>query len=509
MWKTLEHNGVYFPPLYTPLPNNIKLLYDNKPISLKPEEEEYAYLYARHLNTEYITPRFNKNFFKDFKSIISKDYKITDFDKLDFTQIYNYILKQREQKLNLSKEEKKEIKEKKEILLEKYKFCLVDGVKQPVGNYVVEPPELFKGRGNHPKSGMIKRRIHPEDVIINISKNSKIPKPNVPGNWKEVIEDHSVIWIASWKENITGKTKYVFLSQESHLRMSKDRDKFDLSRKLRKKIKDIRKKYMEDLVGSDTKLKQIATAVYLIDKLALRVGNEKCDDTVETVGVTSLKVNHVSISNNCDLKLDFYGKDVIRYQNEISVIPEVCQNIREFLMNKEKDDDLFDLINPTIVNNYLSSLMKNLTAKVFRTYNASYLFYKKLKKIDTNLSDEEKLALYNKANKEVAKLCNHKKKISKNFKEQLGKFDERIKKLRNKKNKTDKQKEQLKMLKIKKELKKDIKDLSLGTSRTNYIDPRITVSFFKKHNLNIEKVFTKNLLNKFDWAKDVEKDFKY
>ena len=65
------------------------------------------------------------------------------------------------------------------------------------------------------------------------------------------------------------------------------------------------------------------------------------------------------------------------------------------------------------------------------------------------------------------------------------------------------------MLKIKKELKKDIKDLSLGTSRTNYIDPRITVSFFKKHNLNIEKVFTKNLLNKFDWAKDVEKDFKY
>lgn len=509
MWKTLEHNGVYFPPLYTPLPNNIKLLYDNKPISLKPEEEEYTYLYARHLGTEYITTRFNKNFFKDFKNIIDKKYGIIDFDKLDFTQIHKYILELREQKLNLTKEEKQKIKEQKEILLKPYKFCLVDGVKQPIGNYIVEPPELFKGRGNHPKSGMIKRRINPEDVTINISKNSKIPIPNVPGKWKEVIEDHNVIWIASWKENITGKTKYVFLSQESNLRMSKDRDKFDLSRKLRKKIKDIRKKYMEDLVGNDTKLKQIATAVYLIDKLALRVGNEKCDDTVETVGVTSLKVNHVSISNNCVLKLDFYGKDVIRYQNEIPVIPEVCNSIREFLINKEKDDDLFDLINPTIVNNYLSSLMKNLTAKVFRTYNSSYLFYKKLKKIDPNLSEQEKLALYNKANTEIAKLCNHKKKISKNFKDQLSKYDERIKKLRNKKNKTDKQKEQIKLLKMKKELKKDIKDLSLGTSKTNYIDPRITISFFKKHNLNIEKVFTKNLLKKFDWAMDVEKDFKY
>ena len=35
-----------------------------------------------------------------------------------------------------------------------------------------EPPSLFRGRGEHPKQGMVKRRIVPEDVIINCSKVS-------------------------------------------------------------------------------------------------------------------------------------------------------------------------------------------------------------------------------------------------------------------------------------------------------------------------------------------------
>jgi len=32
-----------------------------------------------------------------------------------------------------------------------------------------EPPGLFRGRGEHPKQGTVKRRIMPEDVIINCS----------------------------------------------------------------------------------------------------------------------------------------------------------------------------------------------------------------------------------------------------------------------------------------------------------------------------------------------------
>lgn len=37
-----------------------------------------------------------------------------------------------------------------------------------VGNFRVEPPGLFRGRGDHPKMGQYKRRIYPRDITINI-----------------------------------------------------------------------------------------------------------------------------------------------------------------------------------------------------------------------------------------------------------------------------------------------------------------------------------------------------
>lgn len=40
--------------------------------------------------------------------------------------------------------------------------------------------------------GMLKRRVQPEDVIINCSKDSKIPKPPEGHKWKEVRHDKNV-----------------------------------------------------------------------------------------------------------------------------------------------------------------------------------------------------------------------------------------------------------------------------------------------------------------------------
>ena len=40
----------------------------------------------------------------------------------------------------------------------------------------------------------------------------------------------------------------------------------------------------------------MATAMYLIDHLALRVGNEKSEDEADTVGCCSLRVEHVTLT---------------------------------------------------------------------------------------------------------------------------------------------------------------------------------------------------------------------
>ena len=36
---------------------------------------------------------------------------------------------------------------------------------------------MFRGRGAHPKQGKIKSRIEPEDIVINCSQGSEVPKP--------------------------------------------------------------------------------------------------------------------------------------------------------------------------------------------------------------------------------------------------------------------------------------------------------------------------------------------
>lgn len=83
---------------------------------------------------------------------------------------------------------------------------------------------------------------------------------------------------------------------------------------------------------------------------------------------------------------DFLGKDSIRYYNEVQVEKRVYKNVQLFMDNKKQEDDLFDRLNTTILNEYLNTLMPGLTAKVFRTYNASFTLQQQLDEL-TNEDD--------------------------------------------------------------------------------------------------------------------------
>lgn len=74
--------------------------------------------------------------------------------------------------------------------------------------------------------------------------------------------------------------------------------------------------------------------------------------------------------------------------------------------------------------------MHDLSAKVFRTYNASVKLQEllgKSKAFTDKDKVEEKKAFYDKCNREVAILCNHKKAEAKNLPEQLGRLEAKIK----------------------------------------------------------------------------------
>lgn len=51
--------------------------------------------------------------------------------------------------------------------------------------------------------------------------------------------------------------------------------------------------------------------------------------------------------------------------------------------------------------------------------------------------------------------------------------------------------------------KQENKDIALGTSKLNYLDPRISVAWCKKYDVPIEKIYSKTQREKFRWAIDM------
>jgi DNA topoisomerase I len=280
------------------------------------------------------------------------------------------------------------------------------------------------------------------------------------------------------------------------------------------------------------------------------------------------------------------------------------------------------------LNKHLGELMSGLSAKVFRTYNASWTFQDQLRKLTpADGSVVDKFAAYTEANRQVAILCNHKRSIPKTHDAAIERLEEQVKALKYQKMRIRKQMIALdpKLKKKKPELldyesdiddkwirqhqrdlvqkqresirkkfekenekrakedekplpetelqarlkvadtlaqeferenktgtveptsnqtiekceaalkkldekiytvqsQREIRDLNketaLGTSKLNYIDPRITIfhvglmigltwAWAKKHGVPVEKLFTKTHREKFKWAADVDDDWEF
>ena len=191
---------------------------------------------------------------------------------------------------------------------------------------MVEPPGIFRGRGEHPHMGKFKRRVVPEQVSINVGQENPIPICNIPGHaWKRVVEKRDATWLAHFKDErspfLLGK--YVFLAAESSIKGQNDKLKYEKARRLKNSIVKIRENYIQKMHSNDLLDNQLGVCTYLIDKLALRVGNEKTEDEADTVGCCSLRVEHIKFEGEYKITFDFLGKDSMRYFNTVEVEPVV------------------------------------------------------------------------------------------------------------------------------------------------------------------------------------------
>ena len=117
--------------------------------------------------------------------------------------------------------------------------------------------------------------------------------------------------------------------------------------------------------------RQRATAMYFIDKLALRAGNEKGDDEADTVGCCSLRCEHVTLEPPNKLVFDFLGKDSIRYYNEVPVDEQIYKNVKIFKNNKDDSDELFDRVQVCQVNESIHTVTNDGGARLAHSIGTS------------------------------------------------------------------------------------------------------------------------------------------
>jgi DNA topoisomerase-1 len=539
-WTELEHNGVAFPPDYVQRGINIKIL--GEIFFLNREQEELIYAWAKKKDTHYVKdPVFQSNFLSDFKKLIPNRIKsIQKIDDLDMTEAFNLVDKELRIKeaekiriKSLPREERRRITHEKKLEKEKlksiYGTAKIDGNEVDVANWLVEPPGIFMGRGLHPLRGRWKPRVSAKDVILNLGEDASVPE----GPWKAIVHDHYSTWLASWTENLTGNRKYVWLHDSSYLRQDNDKTKYDNAKKLENYIPSIEKEIINQMLyARDTTRKKVATVCYLIYKLAMRVGDEKDTDETDTIGASTLRVEHLrfpKINDKVQIEFNFLGKDSVPWQKTLEIFsPDtkaLYENLLFFMKGKDRTDEIFEDITSSKVNKFLRSTDKdnlpNLTAKVFRTYIATAIVKKHLSapilKVNKNESEFKKVYIAKIANLQAAITCNHKKGIDpknpaskkswEKFEQSVANKKEKIKQieleLKDKKWKTELQKlkkeQRLEKLEFQLRLQQETKDYNLGTSLRNYIDPRVFKSWCEYVNLDWTKIYTSTLQRKFKW----------
>lgn len=424
--EQLIHNGV----LLSEIPNlGLSIEINGKAHKLTEKQEQMAIAWVRKLSTVYVDdPIFCKNYFKDFGEELG-DANLTD-DNIDFSEVIAYVEKQKEIREAKTKEQKKQEREDRKVvreqLKEKYGTATLDGAQVEISNYTAEPSSIFMGRGEHPMRGKWKEGPSKANIVLNLSPEA--PKPE--GEWLEIVWEPECLWIAKWTDKLSGKTKYVWLSDTTPIKQDREIEKYDKANLVGDNLETIRNQILSAISGSDKRKRKIATACYIIDHLNIRVGDEKDEDEADTVGATTLRPEHVKIDGST-IVFKFLGKDSVQWLKE-GEFPEIFVNSLQELIDEAKESgdkkpQIFSQIGSSQVNAFFEEVVNGLTAKVFRTYHATTVVQNFLDESDVDPADPDfaKKEIAVMANREAAVVCTHKKQEPKNWDNRIQKYRER------------------------------------------------------------------------------------
>ncbi|MFX0068911.1 MAG: DNA topoisomerase I [Candidatus Hodarchaeota archaeon] len=445
--KRLVHKGIRVADLPAPAGMMLRIRGTDYELDAHQEQMAMAFVSKRHLGY-WEDQIFVRNFLKDFSKALGVK-PVLKPQELDLEDFFREGIARREreqqQKKAMTKEERKALaarrKEIRETLREEYGYADIDDERVEIANWTAEPSCIFMGRGKHPLRGRWKPGPEQKDITLNLSPDAPMP----PGNWAERVWQSDSLWVARWEDKLSGKIKYVWVSDTASIKQDREAQKFEVAQQLSKRIKGVRRAIQDDMNSAQGRRREIATACFLIDALSLRVGDEKDPDEADTVGATTLRPEHVTIKEDGVVEFRFLGKDSVPWHKTVELPPEVVEQLQALMDNARATrpsnrgerghpsrdrPQIFPDVKSRNVNAYLSEIMPGLTAKVFRTHHASGAVHTALNHSRVEPADPNwvKKNAAKRANLEAAIVCNHTKQVPKGWNTRLQRFRERQKK---------------------------------------------------------------------------------
>ncbi len=437
--SSLIHNGILIPPL--PQAYGLVLAVRGRDLALNPKQEEMVMAWARKQGTPYVEDAvFVRNFMQDLSTALGFAPRLS-LEEVDFSPAVRLVEAERAARDSLTQEQRKaraaERKTQREALKERFGYAMVNGERSELGTYMTEPSGIFMGRGKHPLRGRWKDGARQCDVTLNLSPDA--PRP--PGDWREIVWQPDGLWVARWKDVLSDKTKYIWLADTASAKQQREAHKFDKASELRRRLAQVRDHINQGLSDPDPKRRRIATAVYLIDVLGLRVGDEKDPDEADTVGATTLRPEHVTLRADGVAEFRFLGKDSVLWDKELDLPEALQRNLSDLIQNARPPrvadpskrhptrdrPQLFPGVSSHDVNAFLGEVLPGLTAKVFRTHHATERVEQSLASSGVSSEDPEyrKWQATTLANVEAAAFCNHTRKASEGWRARKEKLLER------------------------------------------------------------------------------------
>lgn len=213
-------------------------------------------------------------------------------------------------------------------------------------------------------------------IITNKKHLERIKKLAIPPSWTDV-------WICRSPKghiqatgmDLKGRKQYRYHAEWNRIRSE---TKFHHLYEFGKKLPALRRKIKKDIRQQKlTREKVLATAIELMEKTYIRVGNESYEKENGSYGLTTLKDKHVAIQKH-RLCVSFNGKKGV--QNKIAVqdrklarIIKQCRDIPgKALFQYYDENNKRHSIDSTMLNNYLKeATAPEFSAKDIRTWAGS------------------------------------------------------------------------------------------------------------------------------------------